>query len=458
MDLDFRRNPEVLQRIVDAMPIGVFTVDAQGRFVAWNAAAQRITGYLPEEVIGQPCQLLEGPNCKGFGRLEELLRSPDSLDGGICHQECKILSKHGSEVYIHGSVRVLQDAVGRVVGAVGSFMDVTSLVHANEKLAALQAKGGQPQRFGDLIGSSPTMREVFRRLHLAADSDVTVLLTGESGTGKELAARAIHAHSDRATKPLVAINCSAIPEALLESELFGHRKGAFTGANEDKPGLFEMADGGTLFLDEIGDISPAIQVKLLRVLQERETRRIGDRTSRRIDVRLITATHRDLKRLVAEEKMREDFYYRIHVFEIHLPPLRQRVEDIPLLVQQMVKEICAAQKRAVDGVARDAMEALQSYSWPGNVRQLRNALEQACVVATGDRITLWDLPDEIRQPGAAAATAPPSPRTPAEEAERQRIVSALQKSGWNRTRAARQLGISRVTLWKKMNRYAIQPP
>lgn len=301
------------------------------------------------------------------------------------------------------------------------------------------------------------MREVFRQLKLAADSDVSVLLTGESGTGKELAARAIHRQSLRREKAFMAINCAAIPEHLLESELFGHVKGSFTGAATDHQGMFEAANGGTLFLDEIGDVSPAIQVKLLRVLQEREVRRVGETRSRPVDVRLVTATHRDLMQLVNAEKMREDFYYRIHVFAIRLPPLRERKEDIPLLVDHFVREICSSRKnpaaRPIDGIARDTLDVLSDYHWPGNIRELRNAMEFACVTTTSDKITYFDLPPEIR---GTTETPLIQGMTSEQLTERNRIVDALRHAGGNRTKAAALLGTSRVTLWKKMARYSIE--
>lgn len=458
MELDFQKDPSILADIVDAMAVGVFTVDAKGRFVAWNDGAQRITGYSRHDVIGEPCHILEGPNCKGFGTLAELLRSTSPPEGGICNQECKVMAKDGKELHIHGSVRLLQDGNSEIAGAVGSFMDVTSLVLANQKIALLEKEVGSRDSFEQLIGNSQAMQEVYRRLKLAADSDVAALITGESGTGKELAARAIHSQSIRKGKPFLAINCSAMPETLLESELFGHVKGSFTGAGADKIGIFEAADKGTLFLDEIGDVSPAIQVKLLRVLQEREIRRVGDNRTRSVDVRLVTATNKDLKQLVATGTVREDFFYRIHVFEIHMPPLREHREDIPILVDHFIEELCRKKGRSTDGIARDALQLLMNYHWPGNVRQLHNAIEHACVTVAGDRISYLDLPPELRDPHGAHLSDVQQDLSAKEQVERDQIIDALRQTGGNRTQAAELLGTSRVTLWKKIAKYAIEIP
>lgn len=459
MELDFHKDIGVLTSIVDTMQAGLFTVDADGIFIAWNRGAERITGYSALDLIGHPCSLLEGPNCKGFGSLRELLGSPASGADGVCSQQCKVMSKDGREIHIHGNVQLVTDENGRIAGAVGCFMDVTSLVQAHQKIRVLEQQAATGFAFEQLVGNSEAIRETFRQLRLAADSDVTVLLTGESGTGKELAARAIHAQSDRRDKPFLAINCSAIPETLLESELFGHVEGAFTGANSDKLGMFEAADGGTLFLDEIGEVSKAIQVRLLRVLQEREVRRIGDYKTRRVNVRVVAATNRDVKRLVEDDLMREDFYYRIHVFEIRLPALRERTEDIPLLVDHFIRQLSIRQGRNVDGIATDTLEILQEYEWPGNVRELRNAIEHACVISSGDRITFHDLPPEIRHAASDNALRHRgSTLTPEQLAERSQIIEALSKTRGNRTKAAKLLGTSRVTLWKKITRYEIDVP
>ena len=283
------------------------------------------------------------------------------------------------------------------------------------------------------------------------------MLTGESGTGKELAARAIHALSARRDKPFFAINCSAIPETLIESELFGHVKGAFTGAIRDKVGVFQAAEGGTLFLDEIGDTSPLLQLKLLRVLQESEIRRVGDEKNIKVDVRLVTATNRDLKHALATGAMREDFFYRIRVFEITLPALRERREDLSLLVSHFLAEGSKVYPRAINEISQDGMQQMLKYSWPGNVRELRNAIEHAFVTAEGDCLTVLDLPPEIRTTASSASNAlSKEPLTPEQQAERDRILDALRETRGSKTKAARLLGYSRVTLWKKLQQFRIQ--
>jgi len=475
MELDFQKDPTILGRVIDSLAAGLFTVDAAGRFVAWSDGAERITGYPRSEVVGQPCTVLEGRNCKGFASVKEMLDEPDpKMVDCVCSQECKLLSKGGRELYIHGNVRMVADADGRIAGAVGCFTDLTDFVLANEKIVLLEEQTRQRDAFERLVGRSAPMQEVFRRLRLAAQSDVTVFVSGESGTGKELAAGAIHSVSDRRDKPFIAVNCSAIPETLLESELFGHVKGSFTGATRDKVGVFRAAEGGTLFLDEIGDLSQMIQLKLLRVLQEREIRRVGDDKAMKVDVRVVTATNRDLMNLIKSGDFREDFYYRIHVFEVHLPALRERKEDIPLLVDQFIDEMSQVHRHDVSGVTRDALQRMMDYDWPGNVRELRNAIEHAFVTVGGDAITLFDLPSEIRIPRteessksdaesalpSAAPEARPKPFDVADLSEKQRedrlrVLAALKETAGNKTAAAKALGISRVTMWKKVRKYGI---
>ena len=459
MELDFRKNPGILSNMVDAMADGVFTVDTRGLIVAWSSGAARITGYSSQDIVGKPCHILEGQNCKGFSSVTDILANPTPYPWGICNQECKVLAKDGRELYLYGNVTLVRDEEGNVAGAIGTFTDLTSFILNNEKITVLEEQTKSRDAFQQLVGKSQIMQEVFRRLRLAAQSEVTVLLTGESGTGKELAARAVHALSSRSDKPFFAINCSAIPETLLESELFGHVKGSFTGAIRDKAGVFQVSDGGTLFLDEIGDTSPLLQLKLLRVLQEGEIRRVGDERGIKVNVRLLTATNRDLKALLASGQMREDFYYRIRVFEIKLPPLRERREDLPLLVNHFIGEAGLAQHRPIRDISKDAMQHIMQHSWPGNVRELKNAIDHAFVTVSGDCITLLDLPLEVRNSPSTPPTSSPSLLSPlGESAERERIEDALRKTRGHKMEAAKLLGISRVTLWKKINRLGVHLP
>jgi transcriptional regulator with GAF, ATPase, and Fis domain len=315
------------------------------------------------------------------------------------------------------------------------------------RLLAEEAARGRSS-FENLIGKSAPMQEVYRKLRLAAQSEVTVLLTGESGTGKELAASAIHSISERKGKPLVAVNCSAIPEALLESELFGHVKGAFTGAVRDRTGLFQAADGGTLFLDEVAEMPPQLQVKVLRALQEREIRRVGDERALKVNVRIIAATNRDLKSRVDSGDLRQDFYYRLAVFPIELPPLRDRRDDLPLLTDHFVACFARERGKPVRGVAPAALRAILSYDWPGNVRELKNAIEHAFVTISGDTLCPGDLPQEILGGRGSSSGL----QEGGDQALRSRVLDALTQCGGNRVKAARLLGVSRVTLWKWMVR------
>jgi DNA-binding NtrC family response regulator len=304
-----------------------------------------------------------------------------------------------------------------------------------------------------LLGSSPAMRHVIELVQTVAASDSTVLVTGESGTGKEVVARAIHGASSRRYNPMVVVNCGALPEGILESELFGHEAGAFTGARARHKGKFESAEGGTVFLDEIGEVSPKVQVELLRVLEEKLVTRLGGSAPVPVDFRTVAATNRDLQAAVKEGRFREDLYWRLNVVHIHIPPLRERPEDVPVLARQFLEKFVQSMSRRPMTLSRDAQEALASYPWPGNVRELQNAIERAVVVGRGDVVTAADLPLRVTQAGAAGA-APGS----LAEAERAHVLAVLDASGWNITRAARTLDVDRVTLYNKIRKYELKKP
>jgi DNA-binding NtrC family response regulator len=316
-------------------------------------------------------------------------------------------------------------------------------------------------RFGleNIVGESPPMKEVFDVVQQVAPTRATVLLLGESGTGKELIARAIHQRSPRARQPMVTVHCAALSPTLLESELFGHEKGAFTGAHERRIGRFEQAQGGTLFLDEIGEIDATIQIKLLRFLGERTFERVGSGKTLSADVRLVAATNKNLEALVKAGTFREDLFFRLRVVEIHLPPLRDRVADIPLLAQAFLAEFAKENGKAVSGLSPEALDALMIHRWPGNVRELRTAMEHAVVLARGERITLRDLPPSVRQPhtepGEPAALLAQGSLT-VQEAEKQLLVRALKETGGNRSLAAKRIGMSRRTLYRKLDAYQLE--
>ncbi|MFL5264403.1 MAG: sigma-54-dependent transcriptional regulator [Anaeromyxobacteraceae bacterium] len=350
------------------------------------------------------------------------------------------------------------DAAGRVVAAAAG--------HKRQRDAALALRAGEgTSAFHAIIGKSARMLEVYRLLEQAAALDITVLLGGETGTGKELAARAVHYHSTRKERRFVPVNCGALPPDLVESELFGHARGAFTGAATAKAGLFEEADGGTIFLDEVGELPLATQVKLNRALQEKEIRRVGDTAAVRVDVRVIAATHRDLRAEVAGGRFREDLFYRLHVFPVRLPALRERLEDVPLLAAHFLEKHARAFRRAVSGFEPEALRILAGYAWPGNVRELENAVERAVAVARGERIAAADLPAELSaadaaaSPAGAALTALPFREAVDEvrdRASREYLVALLREVGGNVTKAAERAGMERESLHRLLKRYGLR--
>ncbi|MBN1419708.1 MAG: sigma 54-interacting transcriptional regulator [Planctomycetes bacterium] len=443
-----------LAAIFHSLGMGVFTVDLDGKVGLWSRAAETITGYAARDIVGTRCDELEALLCPTGGR--EGVRCPLLEDAE--DQECALRRRDGRRVRVLRTVRKLLDPSGRVLGGVGAFIDLSPILALERRVAALEGEIERRFSFEGIVGKSAVLQEVYRLIERAAATDVTCLLLGESGTGKELAARAIHARSPRRAAPFVAVHASALPETLVESELFGHVKGAFTGASSDRTGRIEAAEGGTLFLDEIGELAPSVQVKLLRFLQERTFERVGETEIRRADVRVVAATNRDLAARMREGAFREDLYFRVKVFPIRMPPLRERREDIPLLVSHFIGIYNERYGRSVPGIAPEALKVLMDHSWPGNIRELENAIEHAFVICGNATISAEDLPADILD-GSARLRSPAEPAADDRGArERAELVDALERAGWNRTEAARRLGVSRATVWARMRKHGIRPP
>ena len=452
-------NYQFLNQIIESMAEGVFTLDMQGRITSWNSAMEKISGYSAEESLGQGCHLLEFNRCfdrvcpTGFHECGVLKNRQNRT------KECYLRHKKGHDVPVIKNARVAKDESDRVIGVVETVTDMTELIQAREKARQASKQLRETYQFGNIIGKSPVMQEVFESIRAAANSRSTVLIQGDSGTGKEMAAAAIHFNSDLAEKPFVTVNCSALSESLLESELFGHVKGAFTGALRDKVGRFEQADHGTIFLDEIGELSPYIQVKLLRVLQEREIERVGESRKRKLDIRILAATNKNLTSLVRQGLFREDLYYRLKVFPIHLPPLQERRQDIPLLIDHLIAKKNRETKKDIKGVSRSALQLFMEYPWPGNVRELENVIEHGFVLCNSEEINVADLPFEIRQARTArhpeTSSHSSSHLRNQEKLNRERLLHVLEESGWNKAEAGRRLGLSRTAIWKYMKKWDI---
>jgi transcriptional regulator with PAS, ATPase and Fis domain len=365
----------------------------------------------------------------------------------IINKVIYIINSDGDRIPVSISTAILRDTDGNIIGGVETFRDLTAIEHLRRELEKRYS-------FHDIVSKNPRMLEIFDILPTIADSDSTVLIEGESGTGKELIARALHDLSRKREGPVVTINCGALPETLLEAELFGYKAGAFTDARKDKPGRFALADGGTIFLDEIGDISPALQVRLLRVLQERTFEPLGGTETLTTDARIIAATNRNLTELVKQGKFRQDLYYRINVIRLTLPPLRDRREDIPLLTDHFISHFNSLRGKAVTDISPAAMAVLMDHDYPGNVRELQNIVEHAFVLCHGSLITASHLPEYLRPTSSQDQREFPS----MDELESRLILSTLRKHEWNRGLAADELGMHKTTLWRKMKRLGIEPP
>jgi len=439
-----KREPDKFFNVIlNSIADGVFTTDKEGRITFMNKAAEEITGFSSREAVGRYCfDVFRADICQSRCALKETLKTNKEM----INLPATILKKGGQKVPISISTAVLRNEKGEVIGGVETFRDLSAIEQLKKELS-------QRYTLGDIISKNHLIREIFNILPNIAESDSTVLIQGESGTGKELFAKAIHHMSPRRNKPFVKVNCGALPDPLLESELFGYVKGAFTDAKKDKPGRFAIAHGGTIFLDEVGDMSPALQVKLLRVLQEKEYEPLGTNISRKTDVRIIAATHKDLSRLVKEGKFRDDLFYRLHVVKIDLPPLRERREDIPLLIDAFIQKFNAKMGREIEGLSEEALRLLLRYDYPGNVRELENIIEHAFVLCRGNRIDLDCLPKElIMKEEERDSFLFSKEERPIEKAEAEIVKRVLEKNMGNRVKAAKELGISRATLWRKMKK------
>jgi PAS domain S-box-containing protein len=432
--------------ILDSISEGVFTVDLDWRITSFNRAAEEITGIQREKAIGQQCRdVLRADVCETDCTLRQTMQTGKPIMNKAVH----IIDANGKRRAIAISTTLLKDSKGKVIGGVETFRDMSMIEQLRKEIQGRYS-------CEDIISQSHKMQNLFAVLPNIAESNTTVLIEGESGTGKELFARALHNLSFRKDKPFVVVNCASLPETLLESELFGYKAGAFTDAKKDKPGRFALAQSGTIFLDEIGDISAAMQVRLLRVLQDKTYEPVGGVSSVKADVRIITATNKKLEQLVQQGKFRDDLYYRINVMKLELPPLRDRKEDIPLLVDHFISRFNRLHNKNICCVTNEVTAALLAYDYPGNVRELENIIEHCFVLCEGEIIEAKHLPASIRPSSKLDKTKVGEPAT-IKQMEIILITQALRRNKGNKALAAKELGINKSTLFRKMKAFDIKP-
>ncbi len=441
--------------IFETLMDGVLVVDPRGKIIAVNPSAERMTGYRADELIGKSCRILDCTGCEIFGKGPAEKWCGLYARGDVRAKKCLITHKDHRAVNIIKNATILKDKTGMVIGAIETLTDMSQIVRQQQEIVTLRKTLHLEEGYHGILGRSPVMQDLYELIDNVAQTESPVMIHGESGTGKELVARAVHEAGQRRKEPFIKVNCAALNENLLESELFGHTRGAYTGAERTRIGRFEAAHRGTIFLDEIGDIPLATQVKLLRVLEEKEIERVGDHTPIKIDVRIISATNKNLEKLIEQGAFREDLFFRINVFPLSCPPLRDRKEDIPIIVQSFIRSNNQKTGRKILGLSPEALEKLTAYRWPGNVRELRNAVEYAFVLCATGGIGRQHLPPKIsgtelecREPAAIKSGI-------ADEQEKGQLLEALRKAGGNQSEAARNLGVSRVTIWKRMKKHGI---
>ncbi len=438
--------------ILETLHDGLMVVDQNGKIISVNPAFERMTGYKTEESVGKSCRIL---NCTGCNINTKKGSKWCRLfsKGQVKAKQCTITSKDKRLIHILKSASVMNDKNGNVIGAVETLTDISESIRQQEKIQLLRKSLNLDEGYHDLLGKSPVMQEMFELIENVAQSDAPVMIQGPSGSGKELVAMAIHEAGSRRNKSFIKVNCAALNENLLESEFFGHMKGAFTGADRTRIGRFEAANGGSIFLDEIGDIPIPTQVKLLRVLEDNVIERVGDHRPIPVDVRIITATNKNLELQIQKGLFREDLFFRINVFPIACPPLAYRREDIPLLAQRFVDYGKPKNEKRIMGFTPEALEILSTYDWPGNVRELRNAIDYAMVLCSTGLIGAEHLPPKIAYPNRL--TLSHKKTGPAFHQEREQMIRVLKQAGGNQTEVARILGVSRVTVWKRIKKYDI---
>ena len=442
-----RHDDRRLKIILDNLDIGVLTVDRGGHITFFNNRAETITGFNRGDVLGKSCSMIFGKTAS-----HDLLLLNETIADGRARStsEGEIKTREGQAIPMRANYMALKNEDGRIVGGLATIADLSLKYQFNSEI-----KGRYT--FYDMVGKDPAIQKIFEIVPVVASSDATILIEGPTGTGKDVLAKVIHNASRRSKKSLVKVNCAALPDNLLESEMFGYVKGAFTGAEKDKPGRFQEADGGTIFLDEIGDLPLSLQAKLLRVLEDKEFYPLGSRKTTKVDVRIISATNQNLEQLVAEKRFREDLFYRLNVMRLDLPPLKQRRGDIPLLISHILKRLCVTRDTIVEKFSNDAMEVLLNYDYPGNVRELENIIEHALIVCQDKIIERNHLPLSLQD--GISTPLPEEEKRPFDKeiefSEKNLILETLRKHNWNKGKTASALEINRTTLWRKIKKYNI---